>query len=200
MHIEFLLEEPSAEAFFAEFLPRTMPEGTTWNLVQFKGKSNLLAKLESRLKAYAAWLPDDWRIVVLVDEDRQDCAVLKNRLEVAALTSGLITKTKARGVAFQVLNRIAVEELEAWFFGDVEALISAYPGVPASLGSRANFRDPDAVPGGTWEAIERTLQRAGHFAGGLGKIELARTMGKHMEPSLNRSASFQCFMAGLAAL
>lgn len=200
MHIEFLLEEPSAEAFFTGFLPRVLPAGTTWNLIQFQGKANLLKNLEGRLKGYRNWLPEDGRIVVVVDEDRGDCCALKNQLEAAATSAGLLTKTQARGVPFQVLNRIAVEELEAWFLGDVEGLRSAYPGVPASLGSRANFRDPDAVQGGTWEAIERVLQRAGHFPGGLGKIELARAMGVHLDPARNRSGSFQCFLQGLKAL
>jgi hypothetical protein len=200
MHLEFLLEEPSAEAFFTGFLPRVLPEGTTWNLIQFQGKANLLAKLESRLRGYQSWLPENSRIIVLVDEDRGDCIALKNRLEAAALSAGLLTKSTARGGAFQVLNRIAVEELEAWFLGDVEGLRTAFPGVPASLGSRTNFRDPDAVRGGTWEALERVLQKAGHFPGGLGKIELARTMGEHLDPTRNRSRSFQCFLEGLAAL
>jgi hypothetical protein len=200
MHIELLLEEPSAEAFFADFLPKIVAEGTTWRLIPFQGKADLLANLGKRLKGYAAWLPDDWRIVVLVDEDREDCRRLKSKLEAAAIAAGLLTKTKARKAPFVVLNRIAVEELEAWFLGDVEGLCAAYPGVSASVGSRENFRDPDAVSGGTWEALERVLQRAGHFQGGLGKIELARTMAKHMEPSRNRSLSFKCFMEGMAAL
>jgi len=200
MHLEFLLEEPSAEAFFAGFLPKIVPEGTTWNLIQFQGKANLLANLEKRLKGYSAWLPEDWHIVVLVDEDRQDCVALKKKMEKAAAAAGLLTKSIANGDAFRVLNRIAVEELEAWFLGDVEGLCAAYPGVPPSLGNRENFRDPDGVAGGTWEALERILQRAGHFAGGLGKIDLARTMARHMEPARNRSQSFQYFIMGMSAL
>lgn len=50
---------------------------------------------------------------------------------------------------FQVLNRLAIEELEAWFFGDVAALHSAYPRVPSTLGRRSRYRDPDAIRGGT---------------------------------------------------
>lgn len=200
MHIEMLLEEPSAEAFFAGFLPRVTPEGTTWNLISFQGKANLLANLEKRLKGYASWIPADWRIVVLVDEDRQDCRSLKSQLENAAAAAGLLTKTRAGNASFTVLNRIAVEELEAWFLGDVEALRTAYPGVPANLAQQAKYRNPDAVGGGTWESLERVLQRAGHFRGGLGKIDLARTMAQHLQPSRNRSASFQCFLSGLASL
>ncbi|MEA2046068.1 MAG: DUF4276 family protein [Euryarchaeota archaeon] len=72
-------------------------------------------------------MPDNWRIVVLIDEDRQDCNKLKLKLENAAIDAGLTTRTSAEADAkFQVLNRILVEELEAWFFGDSEALHSAY--------------------------------------------------------------------------
>jgi hypothetical protein len=200
MHVEFLLEEPSVEAFLAGFLPRILPGGTTWNLIQFQGKSDLLTKLESRLKGYRFWLPDDGRIVVLVDEDRQDCHALKNRMESTAAAAGWVTKSASKDGKFHVLNRIAVEELEAWFLGDVKSLCTAYPGVSPTLGRRAGFRDPDDVPGGTWEALERVLARAGHFPGGIGKIELARTMAVHLDPARNRSKSFQCFVKGLASL
>lgn len=198
MHIEFLLEEPSAEAFLAGFLPRFLRTETTWNLIPFQGKADLLSNLENRLKGYAKWMPEDWRIAVLIDEDRQDCRMLKGRLEDAAQAAGLLTKCRSNGGAFRVVNRIAVEELEAWFLGDVEALRTAFPGVPAHLGSREAFRDPDAVKGGTWEALERVLQKAGHFPGGLRKIELARLMAVHMVPERNRSGSFQCFLAGIS--
>ena len=93
-----------------------------------------------------------------------------------------------------------MEELEAWFFGDPAAMVMAYPGVPMSLGAKAPYRNPDKVAGGTWEAFERVVQRAGYFGGGLPKIEVAREMAKHMEPSRNNSASFQTFVQGLSAL
>ena len=200
MHVVFFLEEPSAEAFFSEFLPRVAPAGMTSQLIVFQGKPDLMKNLTARLKGYGGWIPDDWRIVVLVDEDREDCRGLKAALEASAAAAGLLTKTSAGGQRFTVLNRIAVEELEAWFLGDVEALRAAYPGVPANLGAQAKFRDADAVTGGTWEALERVLQRAGHFPGGIGKIDLARTMARHLTPEANRSRSFQCFMAGLSQL
>ena len=188
------------EAFFAGFLPRILPADTPWKLIPFQGKVDLLGNLGKRLKGYKNWLPDDWRIAVLVDEDREDCRRLKRKLESDAKAAGLITKSTAKGGPFAMLNRIAVEELEAWFLGDVEGLRTAYPGVSASLGNRENFRNPDAVKGGTWEALERVLQKAGHFPGGLAKIELARVMGSYVEPDRNRSRSFKCFVEGIAAL
>ncbi len=200
MHIEMLLEEPSTEAFLHGFLPRILPDTTSWRLIPFQGKSDLLSKLEDRLKGYAAWIPEDFRIVVLVDEDRENCQQLKAKMEAAAIAANLVTKSAAGDGAFTVLNRIAVEELEAWFLGDIEVLRSAYRGIPASLASRAQFRDPDAVAGGTWEALERVLQRAGHFSSGLRKIELARTMALHLNPDNNESRSFNYFINGLKSL
>ncbi len=98
------------------------------------------------------------------------------------------------------MNRIAVEELEAWFFGDVQALRAAYPRISPTLAQRAKFRDSDAITGGTWEALERELQRVGYFAGGLSKITAAREISLHMDPARNRSKSFQVFREGLLQL
>jgi hypothetical protein len=113
------------------------------------------------------------------------------------------TKTKASvgiGQNFQVLNRIAIEELEAWFFGDIDALIHACPGISPNLGSQAKYRDPDMITGGTWEALEKVLQRAGHHKGGLEKTRAAREISQYMNPSKNRSKSFQIFYDGLLQL
>ena len=93
----------------------------------YRSKTDLLSKLPKRLKGYGNFLPPDWRIVVLVDEDREDCVSLKEKLDQAASDAGLVTKSMAqKGSRFQVLNRIAMEELEAWFFGDVQAIHQAY--------------------------------------------------------------------------
>jgi hypothetical protein len=145
-------------------------------------------------------MPPDWRIVVLVDEDRQDCLVLKQALEQAAFQAGLMTKSQAGGAGFQVLNRIAVEELEAWFLGDVEALRRVYPRVPLSLSQRERFRDPDHVTGGAWEALEKLLQAYGYHPAGYPKVEAAQRISKHLEPDRNRSHSFQVFWQGIRAL
>jgi hypothetical protein len=128
---------------------------------------------------------------VLVDRDADDCEVLKTELEKTAREAGLITRTAAGpGRSFQVVNRLAIQELEAWFFGDVGALVQAYPGVPATLAKKASYRDPDSIPH-TWERLEQVLQRAGYYATGMPKIEVARRIAGCMQPARNRSKSFQ---------
>lgn len=201
MRVEFLVEEPSIEAALENLLPKMLSPQIETAIHNFHDKLNLLAKLPARLKGYSKWLPSDWRIVVLIDEDRQDCESLKSQLESAASEARLITKSALQGSGrFQVLNRIVIEELEAWFFGDVEALVKAYPRVPETLAEKEKYRDPDTIIGGTWEVLERVLQREGYYPGGIPKIEVARNISQYMEPSRNRSKSFNHFMTGLQAL
>jgi len=98
------------------------------------------------------------------------------------------------------VNRMAIEELEAWFFGDWEAVRAAYPGVDENVPKKSKYRDPDAISGGTWEALERILRRAGHFQTGLRKIEAARAIAQHMNPAENRSQSFCAFRDALSEM
>ena len=201
MHIEFLVEELSAEAALSSIVPKILGHEVSFAIHPHQGKQDLLKKLPGILTGYKAWLPEDWRIVVMIDADEEDCKKLKAKLEGISRNTGLLTKsTTSRGSNFQVLNRLAIEELEAWFFGDVEALHAAYPRIPLSLAKRAKYRDPDAIKGGTWEALERVFKRTGYYPSGLAKITAAREISAYMEPSHNRSRSFQVFREGLLAL
>ena len=96
------------------------------------------------------------------------------------------------------MTRIAIEELEAWYFGDWPAVRAAYPGVSANIPGRAAYRDPDAIAGGTWEAFERILQRHGYFGQGLAKVQAATDIGDHIDAARNRSRSFAVFRDEIA--
>lgn len=193
------VEEYSMEAALEHLLPKLLGD-IEFQIIRFQCKDDLLKNAPARLKGYAAWLPENWRILVLVDRDDDDCLVLKAEMENMAAAAGLLTKTAVRhGQCFQVVNRIAIEELEAWFIGDWLAVQTAYPRVPATLPQKAGFRDPDAVAGGTWEALERVLKKAGYFGAGLRKVELARAVAPQIELSRNQSRSFQAFASAVAA-
>lgn len=199
VYIEFLLEEPSAEAALRNLLPEILGERVGFGLHAYQGKLDLLKKLPSRMRGYRAWIPDDYFIVVLVDADRQDCHALKASLERTALDAGLATKSAVLPrLPFQVLNRLAIEELEAWFFGNVAALRAAYPRVSSHLAHRETYRDPDAISGGTWEALKRLLQY--HRYPWPGKISVAERISRRMDPDRNRSRSFEVFVDGLQAI
>lgn len=194
------VEEYSMEAALELLLPQ-LADGIERQIIRFQCKSDLLKQLSARLRGYRLSMPPNWAILVLIDRDDDDCVTLKQTLESDALDAGLITKSQAReGQRFQVINRIVVEELEAWFFGDWAAVKAAYPRVSATIPQKAAYRNPDAIAGGTWEALERVLQRAGYFSTGLRKADCARTIAAHMNVGLNSSASFNQFRAAVQGI
>jgi hypothetical protein len=130
---------------------------------------------------------------VVVDRDDDDCRALKAKLEAMAKSARLRTRSNVEKQPWQLVTRIAIEELEAWYFGDWAAVCAAYPKVSARVVSQAGYRDPDRIAGGTWEAFERVLKKHGYFDGGLAKIEAGRTLGALIDPGRNRSASFGQF-------
>ena len=192
-HIEFLVEEPSVEMFLRILLPRLLPDDCKFEIRVFQGKHDLLRNLKNRLQSYKNWLPSDWRIVVMVDRDDDDCLKLKEKLENMAISSGLRTCSQTKGASWQVVNRIVIEELESWYFGDWEAVCNAYPRIPKNIPRQAKYRDSDAIAGGTWEAFERILQKGGYFKTGLRKIEAAQAIAEHLDPVRNESHSFAKF-------
>lgn len=198
MHVEFLLEEPSAEAALRELLPRLLP-AATWHCYPHRGKHDLLARLPGRLKTYARQLPHapDLRVVILMDADA-DCRKAKQALEKLVAEAHLLSKAQAGGQPFQVLTRLAVSELEAWFLGDHAAIQAAYPGVrPTHL--RHLPTNADAISD-AWETLWQVLQAAGYYRAGKQKQRWATDISQHLEPGRNTSASFQYFCEGLAAL
>lgn len=201
MHLEVYVEEPSAEAALGILIPKIVGDEHSHRIYNLLDKGTLLRELPRRLRSYQGMPMQGMRVVALVDRDRDDCIALKRQLEAMAAGARMPTRSARRpGVAAIMDTRLAIEELEAWYIGDVPALRSAYPKVPATLDKQAAFRDPDAVAGGTWEALERALQRYGYHSGGLAKIKLARDVTPHMDPARNRSESFCRFRDALAEL
>ncbi len=198
MHLEVLLEEASAEAIVRRVIEAKAPANATYDVRVFEGKSDLLGCLEQRLRGYRAWQIDDLRVLVLVDRDDEDCRDLKARLELTAHGAGFTTRGTGDSNSFEVCNRIAVEELEAWLLGDEPALRAAFPRVRPFAG-RAVYRNPDQIDG-TWESAERLLQRSGYYAGGLRKRDFATRVAAHMSLDTNRSASYLTFVDGVHSL
>ena len=197
-HVELLVEEPSMEALLRLVLPKLIGE-LSFEVYPHQCKDELLLRLPDRLRGYRqrrngdAWFRDHCVIVVLVDRDDDDCSRLKKRLERMAQDAGLTTRSTRRGKNYVVVTRLAIEELEAWYFGDWQAVRAAYPKVSPTIPSQAKYRNSDAIASATWEAFEHVLQRAGYFGGGLRKVEAARAIATYMDPSRSASPSFRAF-------
>ena len=79
-HVEFLVEEPSMEAFLRALLPKLLHE-IEFQIYPSQCNQELLKRLPERLRGYSSWLPESWRIVVVVDRDDEDCYELKQHLD-----------------------------------------------------------------------------------------------------------------------
>ena len=105
MHIEFLVEELSAEVALRNLVPKIVSEEVTFEIHYYQGQSALLRKLPQRLQGYKQWLPPDWRIVILIDQDREDCRVLKSKkVNAAREISAHMEPQRNRSRSFQVFR------------------------------------------------------------------------------------------------
>jgi len=67
-HIEIMVEGLSMEAALRLIVPK-IAGSLSFEVYPYQCKQDLLDKLAQRLQGYPAWLPDDWRLMVLLDRD-----------------------------------------------------------------------------------------------------------------------------------
>lgn len=198
IELEVLVEEESAERLLKAHLVQWIEcEQVRIGVRRFQGKPDLVKHLESRLRGYAKRRAegDDVRVAVLVDRDEDDCAQLKRKLDGIALRVGMSAKDGGQGRV--VVNRIAVRELENWFYGDWSAVRAAYRRVPER--APALYRNnPDYANSKTSDALKRVLEHAG--VTNMSKPDWAARIGPHMSVDRNLSPSFQQFIAGVKTL
>jgi hypothetical protein len=160
-----------------------------------KHDQTLLHNLPSKLRAYGEEGRDDVVVVVLVDLDaRPDCSAFKSDL--TGLLNHCAKKPKS-------IFRIAIEELEAWFFGDQLSIKKAYPKVRQPM-LDGYVQDSQCR---TWEMLAEAIYPGGlNSLGQHGKrsvkiLEQKRVWAKeicpHMDVENNHSHSFQCFRDGI---
>lgn len=202
MHVEFLVEEPSAQAALEVLLPRLLPAGCAFRVRPFEGWQDLPGDLRTLLRGYHRRIlregETDLRVVILLDGDGI-CARRKASVEEKVAEAGLLTRrTAGPGQPFHVLTPIAVQELEAWWLGDRAAIMAAYPNVKAQH-FKGVARDPDSLPKPN-ETLWAVLKQGRYFAAGKRKSQWAAAISRHLDPARNDSASFRYFCEGLAAL
>jgi hypothetical protein len=199
VRLHVLVEGPADAAFFRGWLPRFLP-GHTSKIIQHRGKGRLsgnpakppdprqeglLDQLPAKLRAYGRALnPETDRVLIVVDLDDDSCTDLKSRLV------NLLKGCDPRPV---VLFRIAIEETEAFYLGDQEAIRKAYPTAKVS---RIKSYVPDSICG-TAELFQEIIQAARED-----KVEWAERMSAHLGTtwqgaSANRSPSYRQLCKGL---
>ena len=212
MHIEILVEDSSGKQLLNCLLPRILGiqgEPHTWRLHSYKGigriprglkttadpaKRILLDQMPKILRGCAK-TPGIDAVVVVMDSDRKDCTAFLAELKALADECEMSSKT---------MFRLAIEEMEAWYLGDREALSKAYPRAKAKA---LDGYEQDSVCG-TWEIIADALypggakkvKKAGWPLPGQLKHEWAEKIGPLMDIENNASPSFCKLRDGLRRL
>ena len=174
MNLVFMLEEQSAKNLLDIILPKILPPEVQFQTIRHRGKDDLRLSLPRKLRG---WLAPNTRFVVVHDQDYNLCETLKADLQTICRQAG----------RDDVIVRIVCQELEAWYFGDLEAVEQAFPGnrVQQLAGKRA-YRDPDAIHKPSKE-LERLVP-------GFHKGVASQTIPNFMAIDQNRSRSFQIFI------
>jgi len=212
MHVEILVEDNSGATMVESLLPKVIgayENPHTWRIHSYKGsgkipkglvatgdpaKRALLNQLPRLLAGYGKTTGID-AVVVVLDSDSRDCKAF-----LAELTRILTHCNPAPNILF----RLAIEEMEAWFLGDRQALLKAYPKAKNDI---LNRYTQDSVCG-TWELLANTIypgglaaiQKQGWPLPGQVKHEWAKQITQHMNVECNASPSFVKFRDGLRRL
>lgn len=134
-------------------------------------------------------------VVVIVDSDRRPCSAFLGELKAVLRNCRSAPNT---------LFRLAIEEIEAWFLGDRQALLKAYPRAKRNV--LAHYQQDSVC--GTWELLadavhpggSAAIRAAGWPLPGQIKHEWAERIGPHMDIENNQSPSFCKFRDALRRL
>ena len=182
IHLVFMLEEESAGHLLNVVLHKIpLPDGVSFQCVPHQGKSDLQKSIPRKL---AAWEQPNSFFIILHDLDSNpDCIALKNDLRQLCEKAGNHTP----------MICIICQELEAWYFGDLDAVEKAFPRFKAArYRNKLCYRDPDS--------IVRPSNELRKIVKGFNKGKAARTVPKHMDINQNTSTSFKHFINGIRHL
>lgn len=211
MHFEILVEDQSGKKTLDILVPKIVGEQHTFKVHAYKGigripqnighkadasKRILLDQLPKLLRGYGkTFVNYPAAVIVICDLDNKCLKVF--RAELLALLEVCNPQPVARFC-------IAVEEGEAWFLGDIPAIMKAYPKAKESV--LTSYQNDSIC--GTWECLANAvssggaaaLSTKGWQAVGAEKSVWAEKITPFMDVNNNNSSSFRYFMKKLQAL
>ena len=169
MHFEILVEDISGKKVLDNLVPRLINDNDTFRVISFKGighfpkngttgiailTQKLLNDLPKLLVSYAkTWQTQKKEAVVIVVCDLDDKCLKQFRNELITLLNNCNPKPQTRFC-------IAVEEMEAWFLGDIAAIKQAYPKAKEAI-LKSYVHDSIC---GTWEKLADAVYQGGAIA------------------------------------
>jgi hypothetical protein len=175
----FLLEEPSMKEVLDVILPQILPANFSFVCIPHSGKTHLAKSIKSKI---TGWREPDVQFVIVHDQDAMDCVSLKENLFILADEANRP----------DTLIRIVCTELESWFLGDFDAIERGFNIKLAKKKNMALYRNPDKIANAKQEL--RRLVPADQ------QINGSRSIAQCMTIKMNKSKSFQVFIAGVRRL
>jgi hypothetical protein len=202
MHFEFLVEDQSGAEALKILASKLLEDNNTCRVHHYRGlghppkglkpktdanKRILLDRLPQILKGYGR-IPNVGYIVIICDLDDKDKKIFLKEL------NNILNSCSPKPDACFCL---AIEEIEAWYLGDLEAIRKAYPSAKKAV---LNGYVNDSICG-TWELLAdatykggyKALSKKGRQAIGIQKFEWANMISPYMDISNNKSPSFMYF-------
>jgi hypothetical protein len=197
MHFEFFIEDQSSGKAMEILIPRLLGDEITFRIHTYNGLGRIPPKLRSQCAADKRILlerlpqilrghnPDCGIIVVICDLDDNDELLFRSDLQRILETCSPKLK---------VILGLAIEEFEAWYFGDLAAIRKAYPkAIDHVLTKYKN----DSICG-TWERLADAIYKGGSkalskkkwYEIGKQKSIWAKEISPHMDVDKNESPSF----------
>lgn len=211
MHLVFLVEDKSGKELVQQILIKycdRYPE-ITYEIHSSKGIGTipkgkqkvsqpktykLLNDLPKYLRGISRRLQEKDAIFVVLDCDNKNCNNFKK---------SLLDIVEQNQINRKVFFCLAIEEMEAWLLGDLEAIHRTYP--KARLSEVRNYI-PDSIVG-TWELLSDVVYEGGrkklnkdcptYYEVGALKIKWAVEIGRNLDIDKNTSPSFQYFIKKL---
>ncbi len=206
MHFEILVEDRSGKQAIEMLVPKIIGDEHTYKVHSYKGigripkglkeksdakKRLLLDELPRLLKGYGkTFVRSNYQAAVIVVCDLDNRCLKQFRCELLSVLERCPVKPETRFC-------IAIEEMEAWFLGDLPAIQIAYPKAKAIV---LNQYENDSICG-TWEILadavhpggSADLKKKGWQEIGWQKSKWAQRISLNMDPSSNNSPSFCYF-------
>jgi len=210
-HFDIFVEDMSGKCLVNKLMKKLLPaEAYTYKVHSYRGcgslPKNLSNALDIRTKTLLNNVPrlikgflntyksiPDYRAVfiILTDNDDRNCADFKAQI-LKAIHGQLLIPTE------NIIACLAIEEMEAWLLGDLEAILKAYP--KANLREHATYVQDSIC--GTWEKLAQViderlfkkLKDAPYSVVGEKKSEWAANITPHLDINNNMSPSFNYFV------
>ena len=162
---------------------RLFGPGVNLNRESGPRKRILLDNLPRILRGFGRSLGEQNAVIVVVDNDDRDCRAFKQELMACLQQCDPAPKT---------VFCLAIEEMEAWLLGDIQAVQTAYPKARKNVLERYV---PDSICG-TWEVLADALypekasglKRLGYAVVGSRKQEWAKNIAR--SPNLPKFLQF----------